>query len=357
MSIDATQAKKLKDSGMTWEEVGEALEVTGTAARSAVYRARTAGPAKESVDLRKRISDLEKTLDILGGKLAKSRRPRVQIEHRAPSSPSGSFIRVMVPDVHGCFHDSPALSAFLYDLKSLSPREVVIMGDILDCGGFLAEHHTWGYVAEADYCYEDDISAANAVLDEIQKAAPNAKIYFLEGNHERRVETWCLTALTRSKKSGKNSYKDVKRLTDALAPESVLHLEERGIEYFKQGRFYHDLNIRATIKLGDCHFTHGSRAGQNAAAATLRDFGAPVVFAHTHQIQQASGNNVSSGTMAAWNVGCLCDLQPLYGHDRKTNWNHGYGVQFVNPSGNFAHVTAHIIKGESMLIPLTQMVA
>ena len=233
-------------------------------------------------------------------------------------------------------------------------RQVVIIGDLIDCGGFPAEHHAWGYVAEAEYCYEDDIAAANSLLDAMQEAAPSAKFYFLEGNHERRVETWCLTAVLRSKKGNP---RDIERLRDAMSPERVLSLRDREIEFFRQGEFHHDLRIRATIKLGDCFFTHGSRTGPGAALSTLRDFSAPVVFGHTHQIAETSLNNVKSGAIAAWNVGCLCNLQPLWNHDRKTAWNHGYGVQFCLPSGLFQHVTAHIIDGRSMLIPLTQKVS
>lgn len=356
--VDTKKALKLRKSGLTWQEVGMELGLSGEAIRSQVRRSSPQpleNGTPQAVDSQ-RVKELENLVETLTAKLGKARKPRKITAPKAPKSSKGSFIRVVIPDLHGCFHDPAAVGAMLHDIKALNPREVIILGDILDCGGFLAEHHTWGYVAESDYCYEDDISAANMLLDQIQAAAPNAKYYLLEGNHERRVESWCLTAITRSKKAGANAEKDARRLLQVLAPENVLHLQERGIEWFKQGQFYHGCRIRATIKLGECYFTHGTRCGANSARATLSDFGANVVYGHTHHIQQASINSVRHGSMAAWNIGCLCELQPLYGHDRKTQWNHGYAVQFVNPSGRFQHVTVHIVEGESMLIPLTQMV-
>lgn len=347
------EARTLRAGSLPWRVIGEHFGVSGNAARSAVFS--KTEPAKDDPSaLKARIEDLERVADTLASKLAAARKPRTPIAPHKPAKTEGSFIRVAVPDLHGCFHDPLAFGAFLHDLKALDPREVVVMGDLLDCGGFLAEHHTWGYVAEADYTYEDDIAAANSLLDSMQAAAPSARFYFLEGNHERRVEQWCLTSVLRSKKGNR---RDVKRLVDAMAPEVVLNLADRGIEYFKQGEFYHGLKIRATIRLGDCYFTHGSRCGVGACRSTLADFGGPVVFGHTHHIGEASVNNVKSGSIAAWNIGCLCQLQPLYGHDRKTAWNHGYGVQFVTRSGLFQHVTARIVDGQSMLIPLTQKVA
>ena len=59
------------------------------------------------------------------------------------------------------------------------------MGDHLDCDGFLAQHHVWGFVAETEYTFEDDV-AANVMLDSVQKICPKAKLTYLSGitNHE-----------------------------------------------------------------------------------------------------------------------------------------------------------------------------
>jgi predicted phosphodiesterase len=252
------------------------------------------------------------------------------------------LVRVIIPDTHGCKANQEALAACLGDVKALNPDEIVLLGDHVDAGGLLAQHHVMGYVAEASYTYEEDIAATRAFLDALQAAAPKAQIHYIEGNHERRVETWCVTQSLRNAK-------DAEFLRKAFSPEFLLNLKERGIPYYRQGEFYMDLKLPGAIRLGKCYFTHGSKTPANATAAMLAAFGAPLVFGHTHRAQASSGRPVHSGSIAAWNPGCLCELQPLWQHTNPTSWSHGFGVQVVARSGEFLHLNIPIIEGRSLL--------
>lgn len=292
----------------------------------------------------------QKKIKTLLASLERARAPRVKIKTVTTKSANGDFSRVVVPDTHGVKADPIAIAAFLSDLKSIAPREIVLLGDHLDCGGFLAQHHTMGYVAETEYTFEDDVRACNQFLDEVQSRAPGARIYYLEGNHERRMERWCVTQALANKK-------DSDYLRRMFSAESVLSLKARGIEFFKQGVFYHDLRIPATIKLGKCYFTHGTRAGKNAAADILSDFAGNIVFAHTHRADAATKRTVADGVIGAWNPGCLCLLQPLWQHTQITGWSHGYGLQLVRLGGEFLHINVPIIEGKSLMLPLTKKLA
>jgi len=170
-----------------------------------------------------------------------TRKIRVPIVREAKPRGADDIIRVIVPDTHGALVDTGALAALLSDVKTLDPHEIILLGDHVDCGGFLAQHHVMGYVADADYTYEEDIAAANAFLDALQKAAPRAKIEYIEGNHERRVETWCVTQTLRNRK-------DAEGLRNLLSPEFRLSLKERGIAYYRQGNFYDGLPVPGVIK-------------------------------------------------------------------------------------------------------------
>jgi len=238
-----------------------------------------------------------------------------------------------------------AAAAFLHDLKQINPQEIVMLGDHLDCGGFLAQHHTLSYVAESKYSFAHDIMAANEFLDHVQKNAPRAKIHMLCGNHERRIERWIVTQVLRNEK-------DAKYLNDLLSPEIVMHIAERGIQYYKEEVFHHGLAIRGTIKLGRCHFTHGSTAAKHAAARMVDIFGGSVVFGHTHRAQTFIKRTVKEGAIGAWNPGCLCQIQPYYGLTGLTDWSHGYGLQLVNKDGTFLHINVPIVDGKSYMVPL-----
>jgi predicted phosphodiesterase len=244
--------------------------------------------------------------------------------------------------------DKTALAAMLADIKVLDPHEVILLGDHVDCGGFLAQHHVMGYVAETDYTYEEDLSASKAFLDALRAVAPRAKIEYLEGNHERRVETWCVTQVLRHKK-------DAEGLRRLLAPEFRLGLKERGISYYRQGEFYDNLPVPGVIKRGKCFFFHGVSTAKNAVASTVDKIAGNCVFGHTHRAQSNIVRRISTGIIGSWNPGCLCQLQPLWQHTSPTDWSHGYAVQLVAETGSFLHLNIPIIEGESHFAALLKL--
>ena len=263
----------------------------------------------------------------------------------APAArPAGEFTRIIIPDTHGNKIARRAAAAFLSDLKRLAPKEIVMLGDHLDCGGFLAQHHTLGYVAETSDSFEDDVDATNDFLDHVQKAAPSAKIHYMEGNHELRVEKWCVTQALRNQK-------DAAFLLRAFGPESVLKLEERGITYYRTGHRYHGVSVPGTIKLGRCHFTHGFGFGRKATLDHVQRAAACIVHGHTHRSQSAVIRTIGTGVVAGYCPGTLAQLQMLYQHNRPSDWSHGYGVQIVDKSGQFIHLNVPIINGRSLLKP------
>ena len=287
---------------------------------------------------------LEQTLERLRGS-----RVKLRLDRKAKASKGGVTLRVIVPDSHGCFVDQAAASAMLADIKLLKPSSIILLGDHLDCGGFLAEHHTWGYVAETDYTFEDDIEATNQFLDQLQSAAPQATIEYLEGNHERRIEKWIVTDVL---KKGKGSRGSVKMLNSMFSTQTVLGLDRRKIPIYKQGEWYDGCHVPGTILRDNCYFTHGQFTSKAAAAAHLAKYNSNIWFGHTHRMDMATKRTVSSGPIGAWNPGCLCQLQPYWMHQNLTDWVNGYGIQLVQRGLGHLNLQIPIINGVSYLSPL-----
>ena len=287
---------------------------------------------------------LEQTLERLRGS-----RVKLRLDRKARASKGGVSLRVIVPDSHGCFVDQAAASAMFADIKLLKPKSIILLGDHLDCGGFLAEHHTWGYVAETDYTFEDDCGATNQFLDKLQSAAPEADIEYLEGNHERRIEKWIVTDVLGS---GKGSRSSVKTLNALFSTESVLQLARRKIPIYKQGQWYDGCQVPGTIMRDNCYFTHGQFTSKAAAAAHLAKYNSNIWFGHTHRMDMATKRTVSSGPIGAWNPGCLCQLQPYWMHQNLTDWVNGYGIQLVQRGLGHLNLQIPIINGVSYLSPL-----
>jgi hypothetical protein len=251
-----------------------------------------------------------------------------------------SFVRVIVPDLHGAHQDPTAVRAFLSDLRSLDPREIVYLGDLLDCGGTFSTHQR-NYTSEATEAYVDDGRAANRFLDSVLQRAPRAVHYAIEGNHEAHVERWASREFA--------SARDAELVVERLGPEAMLSLRDRGIRYFTRSKHYMGLSIPGAIRLGKCFFVHGVSHSKHAASVHLERFGASVVFGHVHRSLAVVERTVTSDGYGAWSPGTLAKLQPLYKHTTPTSWTHGYAAQFVAKSGRFLHVNVPIVRGESLL--------
>lgn len=296
----------------------------------------------------KYLSDQNRLLHrALAAKATPPRILRAVPARRAKASRHADRIRAIIADTHGSAMDPIAAGVVIADFKQLQPREIVHLGDGVDCGGFLAQHHTLGYVAETEYCYDDDIATANGFLDDLQNACTPEEFDWIEGNHERRVETWCVTQTLRHRR-------DCERLRQAFAPEFLLHLKSRGIRYYRQGEFY-GCRTPGTIRKGKCYFWHGSSTARHAATVNLSAIGGNVVFGHTHRQQGDSAVPVAQGDIGAWNPGCLCRQQPLWNHTRPSQWTIGYAIQIVSPTGNFLHINVRIVNGKSLLTPLLHL--
>lgn len=290
----------------------------------------------------KQIAELTAEVDRLRA-VKRVRYPKAPKISRGPDD----FIRVIKPDTHGMYANAAAFSAFVADMKMLSPHEVIDGGDFSDCGGFLSQHHALGYVAMGSYTYEQDMEAVNAQYDAMQAAAPRARFETLEGNHEQRIERWCIDQTL-------GNGRDAEGLRQRNAPEYLCRFKERGVRYYRMADFHDGLPVRGTIRRGKCFFVHQPPRGCGSPGAIARRFGGCVVYFHTHQSREELVRTVVADTIGAFNPGCLAELQPLYCHTEPTNWSHGYGVQLVARSGAFLHINVPIINGVSHLRPLLE---
>lgn len=273
------------------------------------------------------------------------------IPNRTEKQLPDTFARLFVTDTHGSHADVHALSAFFSDIAGVDIREIVFGGDGLECGGWLMQSHALGYVAQLDeVCYEEDVAAANDLLDRLQSTCPKAKIYYMEGNHEWRVERWCVDICEGHKRNAEF-------LMRAIAPYSVLNLEKRGIEYFRRSDKYCGLDTPGVLKLGKSFFVHESSTASHAASKALDKFAGCVFYGHTHRADFSTTRLVNVGLVSAWNPGCMCVLQPRWRHSDPTGWTHGYMLQIVNRRDDTFHaVHVPIYKGRSYLNTLLKTV-
>lgn len=268
-------------------------------------------------------------------------RPVLSSPLKKRTAAKANSVRVSFGDLHGMMMDRDAVAALLADVRTLDPDEIVLGGDMLECGGWLAKHQPVGFVALCDYTYQEDIAAANWFLDELQKAAPHAAMHYLEGNHESRCERWCVDQAMSAKR-------DAGFLLAAFGPQSMLRLKERDISYYRRSEIYGEGLPRGWIRLGKMLFTHELGASANAARQAVGKTAANVTFFHTHREDTATMVFPGVGICKAFNPGCLCSIQPVWKHSDPTSWSQGYAVDIVAASGNFQRIHVPIWRGESL---------
>ena len=289
------------------------------------------------------VAALRKDRDELLGEFTDYRNARQPLPPKRVSRKPhrAEMLRVSAGDLHGQRMDRAAVAAFLHDLRSLDPDEIVLGGDMGECGGWLAKHQPIGYVAESDYSYQEDMLAANWFLDQVAEAAPRARVVMLEGNHEDRVERWCVDQ-TRAHQ------RDAEFLRAAFSPATMLRLEDRGIQYYRRSVEHVPGLPPGWIKLGKMFFAHELGSGKNAARDAVLKTAGNVTYFHTHREDTATVVFPGVGVCKAFCPGCLCVRQPMWRHSDPTSWSHGYAIDCVAASGLFQRVHVPIWEGESL---------
>ena len=147
------------------------------------------------------------------------------------------------------------------------------------------------------------------------KAAPDATVYFLIGNHEDRLRRYLW----------KNN--ELHGL-HALEMENLFRFKELGIEMASYGGLEQTFHKQLVVKHGSIVRKH---SGYTARAELEKEaYGISTLSGHTHR-----GSHVfvttRSGVKQAVEGFCLCDTSPNYIH--KPNWQNGLVLASVDPQG------------------------
>lgn len=255
---------------------------------------------------------------------------------------------VIVPDIQIGFyrgpegtleptHDEAAMSVALAMISDIKPDEVVLVGDNLDLpemGKYLT-YPTYQQTTQAA------IDRASLFCAQLRKAAPDADITWLAGNHEERMPKYIAT-------NAMAAY----GLKRANQPESwpvlsvpfLVRMDEYDIVY-KPGYPAADYWLNEKLRI-----IHGDRVKSNGSTAHvyLNQEKTSVIYGHIHRIETAYKTREDYDgprTIMAASPGCLAridgaipstkggvdlDGRPLTRHE---NWQQGLGVVTYEKKG------------------------
>lgn len=228
---------------------------------------------------------------------------------------------VFLSDIHLPYQiDLKPLLAYLKDFK---PDQIVLGGDILDGPDHGVDSWTMEQVEKRGYfCYDRDVKLLKGLMHELKKVAPQAKIIYLEGNHEERYQ--------RLVRRYPNTLRSRFRLDRDACPSA------KWISYGDYDSFY---------KVGDCLFTHGTIYPDcHAKKMALAYLPSKVVYGHIHDFQSYTTHNGDPRKPGrfALTAGCLCGRLPDYKRGMPNKWINGF-CTWVSIAG-VTTPTVHLIE-------------
>lgn len=223
-------------------------------------------------------------------------------------------------DCHHPHCDVDTWAAVLKYIREKQPNEILLGGDFLEMES-CSQHSVF-----VEQAFVDDIEAGKAALQALRRAAPLARITYLEGNHETRLQRF--TAARAPSMRG------------ALTIPDQLGLAELGVEWVPEGKL---------VKRGHLHFVHGYWANVHHAKKHLDKYGVSVAYGHTHKPQVFTDADGVGRIRAAWGMPCMRTLRPEWLKGAPAGWVNGFGVFYVDDRGEYTALPVLTFDGRFRL--------
>lgn len=215
-------------------------------------------------------------------------------------------------DIHFPYHHQPSLDVTYQLVRHVQPHLIAVgsdAGDFTLLSSFISD--------------PDEATTDGDVLDEfesywaehiqaVRRMAPEAVLFFLLGNHEKRIYDFIMR----------------------LAPPIRNTVWRRFVEIVRQGKEVLWLGETDTARIGPLVVTHGTKTGSNPARALWEEAGGQVsvMAGHVHRLSYY-GKRGEDYMTEAITSGCLTNYPHYQKRVRHTKWQLGTAIAEVNLQG------------------------
>ena len=228
-------------------------------------------------------------------------------------------------DWHAPFYEPRVFTSLLAELHRWKPTHVVLMGDIVDFYPLSKHLRSPARMHQL----QEELDQASNLIHIVRNYAPQAKFYFLLGNHEERLRKflWQTPELFSLR---------------ALSLDALLGLSREKIELVDTPAFFVSREFTLT------HGRYSRKRGGYTAHAELERYGTSGASGHTHR--RASVSRRLAHTTLTWvELGCVCQLAAEY--DPYPDWQHGYGIAELAKDGTLGFVNVFPLESVSKPLP------
>ena len=253
------------------------------------------------------------------------------------------------------FHDEAAIDVALQIITDTQPEKIINLGDLLDFAQFgrFAQEPSFAMTTQKA------LDTAHEFLAKQRAIVPDAEIKYLEGNHDKRLQTFIL----------QNAMAAFNMRQAATPPDTwpvnsvphLLRLEDLDVEYiegYPQNRVF--INERVAASHGPKKYS----SARSSAALSVDDERVSVIVGHTHRIElahktRAVHKGFKQNFVAC--IGCLCRTdgtvpstkgsisafgRPVVAYE---DWQNGIGVlTYKEGDGDFHLDIIPIISGKAI---------
>ncbi|MHA1676585.1 MAG: metallophosphoesterase [Candidatus Njordarchaeales archaeon] len=231
-------------------------------------------------------------------------------------------------DVHIPYQDDKAVQVMHEFAKDYKPDKIFINGDLLDFYRLSTFDQDPG---RRDTVTEETYKTREFLFD-LRKRHPKAKITYLQGNHENRLQRY----LWRNPELAG---------LDSLDLRNLLELSNYKISEVKVDRDYWS-KTSGHVKQGDIIIMHGDSrlngakgggySGYAAKNTMLNGVNSSVILGHTHR-GATIFHTTANGVLTGMEGGCLCQMPP------NANWQQGF-ITFETDKGKNSNYRFHRIS-------------
>lgn len=222
---------------------------------------------------------------------------------------------VILPDIQYPYHDSLVFSKILRLIEEVRPEAVVSIGDAID----FPQVSRWSVGTASAYAptLQKHIDGFRVeVLEGIREAAPDAKVTWLEGNHDLRIRDFV------------GKYAAPLRTLRALDVKELFSLDELDVSY----------ELGPLRIASNTYAIHGHENGTYVSTPHAWDqkfmkrYGSEknFIFGHTHQPFITTRATGYGGKVTPWftmNVGSIMNpVEARYIKDGSVNWMMSFAI-------------------------------
>jgi len=221
---------------------------------------------------------------------------------------------LVLPDIQFPYHDDLMLRKLIKVAEDIQPDAIFQIGDAID----LPMVSKWTKGKEGEYMktLPQHIKGWSEVLQELRSVAPDAKITWLEGNHDARLSQYV------------KDYAPPLSALEALSIESLFNLKELRVDY-----------VQGPVRVAtNTYAVHGHESGGYSGTPQLwetkfvKRYGSDknIIFGHTHQpflLTRAYGFAGKVTPRFMMNVGSIMDpTHAKYVKDGSVSWTMSFAL-------------------------------